>query len=93
MAQIVGLHRVFSEYDVEIRRDGTIVQAGIKVMKADNDPAPIGLTMKEETATVIGRDLQALLSPSMPDHVRNEIIKKYMAVSYTHLTLPTNREV
>ena len=92
VAQIVGLHRVFSEYDVEIRegrqllrRDGTIAQAGIKVMKANNDPAPIGLTMKEETATVIGRDLQALLSPSMPDHVRNEIIKKYMEYKITQV--------
>ena len=92
VAQIVGLHRVFNEYNVEIiegrqllRRDGTVVPAAMKVMKLDDDPVPKRVSVKEETATVIGRDLQALLSPSMPDNVRSEIMKKYIEYKITQV--------
>ena len=68
-----------------LRRDGTVVPAAMKVMKLDDDPVPKRLSAKEEAATVIGRDLQALLSPSMPNNVRSEIMKKYIEYKITQV--------
>ena len=90
-AKLVALHRVISEYDVEVRegrtllrRDGTTVQAEIKVMQATGTNER-RMIMEEESATVIGRDLQILLSPSMPDRVRAEVIKKYIEYQITQV--------
>ena len=78
ISNIDDMKLLFDQIDLE----------NVSVSMTINSTAPILLAFYIALAEEKGYQLKKLRGT-----IQNDILKEYIAVSYTHLTLPTNREV
>ena len=73
--------------------DMKILFDGIPLEKVSVSMTMNGAVLPILAGYIVAAEEQGVTQEKLTGTIQNDILKEFMAVSYTHLTLPTNREV